>query len=62
MMDMTTRSGHTWLVVYGVFGAYVARRDSPAARAAARDKLRVVRFRTFGEACRQARIAREVAA
>ena len=58
METVTTRSGHKWLLVYGVFGPFVARRDSPAAHAARREGLRRVRFPTLGRAYHQLQLAR----
>ena len=43
---MTTRAGRKWLIVHDPRGAFVARRDSPAAREAARDGATVSKFRT----------------
>ena len=44
---MTTRRGHTWLVVHLPGGAVVARNDSPLARQARKLELFVSKYRTI---------------
>lgn len=62
METMTTRAGHKWVVIYSLFGPYVARRDSPAAKEARQLGAMVSKFRTLGGACTKMRQLRAATA